>query len=247
MKIAAISAVILLGAATPALAQYAAAPPGPLPPYAPPQYAAAPAAGVVLPPYEMMKITRSMGFDPISRPVLRGSVYVIRALDEEGIAVRVAIDARSGNVLRVTESRPYARGGWRDEDTYMMPPETVPPGVAYPPPGDVERQSPSPLPPKVAMRTPLPRPAPPQTKPAKPALAALPDPKAIPGKSVPAPVANHASTGTTAAASTDGADQTTKSADHDAITGTTAPPTTCNVVTAPSAEELKLVPVAPLE
>ncbi|MGZ5828430.1 MAG: hypothetical protein ACXWJW_07820 [Xanthobacteraceae bacterium] len=245
MKIAASSAAVLLGALTPALAQYASPPP-----YAvAPRYEAVPQPDGVLPPYEVMTIVRSMGFDPITRPVLRGPIYVVRALDEENMPVRVAVDARSGNVLRVTEGGPYAPGNWQAAraGAYMVPQETVPPSAAYSPPRDIDRQVAPPPQPKVAARTPLPRPAPPHTKPAAPSpgLAALPDPKATPGKSVPAPVANHGANATAAAASPAKPDPTAKSADHEAITGTTTSP---NSATSPATiPELKLVPVAPLE
>ena len=66
-----------------------------------------------MPPYEVLTIVRSMGFDPMSRPVLRGPVYVVRALDDDDIPVRVAIDARSGQVVRVTESGPNDPGAWQ--------------------------------------------------------------------------------------------------------------------------------------
>lgn len=263
MKIAAaIMAVIAVVLATPALAQYAVAPPpddaappaGPLPPYAPPRFSATPPVDM-LPPFEVMTIVRSMALDPISRPALRDAVYVVRAVDGEGFPVHVSIEARTGRVLRVTDAsraypRGYALGGWpsgRAED-HMVPPETVPPGAAYPPLREIERRQsaapypPSASPPRLAARTPLPRSAPPRVKPAAPApsIAALPDPKATPGKSVPAPVATRTSAGKSAMSSSASVNTAAKPADQGAITGAATP-------TNATSPDLKLVPVAPLE
>jgi hypothetical protein len=186
--VATLAAIVSLGAATPALAQYRA------PPY-----------GAVLPPYEVVTIIHSMGFEPVGRPVLRGPVYAIQALDDVSIPVRVIVDARSGNVVRVTESQPQtayvgvapdARFGPR-----RLPPETVPPGAVYRPyDDDPALPAVAPPKPKVAARTPLPRPAPPQSKAAAtpPAIsgsaAVIPDPNKTPGKSIPAPVGNKSAT-----------------------------------------------------
>jgi hypothetical protein len=252
MKIAGLVAATLLGVATPALAQYAP------PPYdmAPRPYAPMPPRADMLPPQEAMTVIRSMGLEPISRPVLRGRVYVVRSVDEDGIAVSAIVDARSGMVLQVVEAGPYAPPqGWRAArgDAYMaspesippglIPPESVPPGTMRPPIGSVIRPAPAP---KVATRAPLPRPAPPHAKPATPGggLAALPDPKAKPGKSVPAPVASRPKD-STAAANAPAPQTNASEAAHESpvVTGSTpASPTQ----TAP-ANELKLVPVAPLE
>jgi hypothetical protein len=189
--VATLAAIVSLGASAPALAQY----------NAPPPY------GAVLPPFEVVTIIRSMGFDPVSRPVLRGPVYVVQALDDVSIPVRVIVDARSGNVVRVTESPRTAYMGVAPDAGFgprRLPPETVPPGAVYRPYDDdlapPAAQAPPPPKPKVAVRTPLPRPAPPQSKAAvtPPAIsgtaAVIPDPNKTPGKSIPAPVANKAAT-----------------------------------------------------
>jgi hypothetical protein len=238
--VATVAALITLGA-TPAFAQYDRPP----------------LQGAVLAPYEMMTIVRSMGFDPISRPVLRGPVYVIRALDEDDLPVRVAIDAHTGNVVRVSEGGPGANlsGGWQRgrPGEFGLPPESVPPGAVYLPPresGPREVMPPPPPPrPKVATRTPLPRAAPPQSKATatpptpSPGAAAMADPKATPGKSVPAPVANKSS-GTAAA-------QAPNNADNTAITGTITPTKPAEQpaqpAVAPETKPAELVPVAPLE
>ena len=82
-----------------------------------------------LPPYEVITIIRSMGFDPQSRPVLRGRVYVIHAIDHQGIPLRVAVDASSGRVVRVVERMPGAGYGPLPPDrygAYPVPPSAVP-------------------------------------------------------------------------------------------------------------------------
>jgi hypothetical protein len=196
---AALTAMTSLGAVAPAYAQY----------QPPPNRA-------VLPPFEVITIIRSMGFDPTSRPVLRGPVYAVSAVDDADIPVRVLVDARSGNVVRVTESGPGRAdaGGWPGaSEARRLPPESVPPGMVYRP--DDEDMAPPPahvLPPppkrKVATRTPLPRPAPPQSKaaatppPVSGTATAIPDPGNTPGKSIPAPVANKSATATDVTGST---------------------------------------------
>jgi hypothetical protein len=231
--VATLAALVSLGAATPALAQYRAPPP--------------PYSGT-LPPYEVLTIIRSMGFDPVSRPVLRGPVYVIQALDDVSIPVRVIVDARSGNVVRVTESQPRTAYIGAAPDAGFgqrrLPPETVPPGAVYRPYDDdfapPAAQAPPPKP-KVAARTPLPRPAPPQSKAAAtpPAIsgtaAVIPDSNKTPGKSIPAPVGNKSATA---------ADPTVTGS-----VGTAMPATKPASPEAKASEEKPtvMVPVAPLE
>ena len=89
-----------------------------------------------LPPYEVLTIVRSMGFDPQSRPIWRGGVYVVRAFDDQDIPVRVIVDARSGRVVNVAE-----RGSMQDDDgqiaeqryssAYPVPPRPVPGDEVY--------------------------------------------------------------------------------------------------------------------
>lgn len=100
--------------------------------YGPQRYAPGPYGA--LPPYEVITIIRSMGFNPQSRPVLRGRVYVIHASDEQGILVRVAVDANSGRVLRVIERTAGAGFGPLPPDrygAYPVPPSSVPGDSAY--------------------------------------------------------------------------------------------------------------------
>ena len=70
-----------------------------------PLYRVSDMSGPALPPYEVVTIVRSMGFDPASRPVLRGPVWVVRAFDNQNVLVRVAVDARTGRVVNVAEAR----------------------------------------------------------------------------------------------------------------------------------------------
>jgi hypothetical protein len=80
-----------------------AQPLAPAPDVAPP--AAAPLAqpqASALPPAQITASVRSAGFDPLSRPVRRGPVYYVFALDRALTDVRVMVDAHSGRVLSAT-------------------------------------------------------------------------------------------------------------------------------------------------
>jgi len=93
-----------------------------------------PVAGVsatlgMLAPAEIEAEVRRAGFEPISRPVQRGRVYVLFALDPYDIDVRLAVDAGSGRVLRVTGIPRYGGAGYygdRPLSRYERPP--IPPG-----------------------------------------------------------------------------------------------------------------------
>jgi len=66
-----------------------------------------PAAGVsttagTLAPAEIVTEVRRAGFEPISRPVQHGRVYVLLALDPYGMDVKLTVDADSGRVLWAT-------------------------------------------------------------------------------------------------------------------------------------------------
>ena len=58
-------------------------------------------AQYVLPPHEITTSVRSIGLQPVSRPVLRanGARYVLHAIDRRGVEVRVVADAMTGRVL----------------------------------------------------------------------------------------------------------------------------------------------------
>jgi hypothetical protein len=86
--------VACLFAAAPGRAQVLAQVPA-LPPAAPP--ATQPVTGFVS-SYEITRIARSAGFDPLAPPLREGTIYVLRATDFRGILMRVVIDAHTGAI-----------------------------------------------------------------------------------------------------------------------------------------------------
>ena len=56
----------------------------------------------VVPPQEVIAIVRSVGLSPIGKPTRKGTNYLLRARDEDGIEVRVVVDGRAGEVTAVT-------------------------------------------------------------------------------------------------------------------------------------------------
>ncbi len=77
-----------------------------------------------LPPFEILTIVRSLGLDPLGRPVRRGAAYVLRAADESGQEMRVVVDARSGRVRSAVPVIPAA--AWRErpgfgDDARLLP------------------------------------------------------------------------------------------------------------------------------
>jgi hypothetical protein len=52
-----------------------------------------------LPPSDIIADVRREGFYPVSRPVHRGRVYVLFAVDEDDMDVKLTVDAASGRVL----------------------------------------------------------------------------------------------------------------------------------------------------
>ena len=79
-----------LFAAVPGRAQVLAQVPAPPP-------ATQPVTGFVS-SYEITRIARSAGFDPLAPPLREGTIYVLRATDYRGILMRVVIDARTGAI-----------------------------------------------------------------------------------------------------------------------------------------------------
>jgi hypothetical protein len=65
-----------------------------------PAYAAGPRYAVPLD--QITANVRARGLEPQSRPVLRGAIYYMRAVNRARAEMRVAIDARSGRVLSAT-------------------------------------------------------------------------------------------------------------------------------------------------
>lgn len=91
-------------------------------------------AQMLLPPYEITTSVRSMGLQPISRPVFRNGRYVLRAIDGRGYEMRVVASAVNGRILNV---RPV---GYRRAPAYaerFYPPARYPAEAAPTPPGYV--------------------------------------------------------------------------------------------------------------
>jgi len=59
-----------------------------------------------MPPYEVTKIVRLAGFDPLAPPLREGTTYVLRATDFRGILMRVVVDAHSGAIRAVNRIVP---------------------------------------------------------------------------------------------------------------------------------------------
>ncbi len=122
---AAVSLSFLLWAAVTGQAQ--------TPPPAPPQ--ASPSGPLPLPgfmpPYEVARIVRSAGFDPLAPPLREGTTYVLRATDFRGILMRVVVDAHSGAIRAV--NRIVAGPGRYGQFGMLSPPDAPPPYYAPPP------------------------------------------------------------------------------------------------------------------
>jgi hypothetical protein len=105
-----------------------------------------------MPAYEIVTRVREMALEPASRPVRRGSYYVLHAYDRRGVEMRVVADAQLGDILSVAPVRPVAyaplRGGPRiihvpgpeDEQATAEPSDDPDAG----PPDDVEEVAPKP-------------------------------------------------------------------------------------------------------
>jgi hypothetical protein len=138
---------------------------------------AGPVAGLgpVMPPQEVGRILRANGFVPQATPVRNGEAYQVRAVDRRGRQVRVAIDARYGDILMVRPIIMVPPGAYGTA-AYGRPPvgyhDDYPTGsiAAYPPPGV------TPPPGAAALaHPPIPRP-----KPAAKAAAVAPAPATTP-------------------------------------------------------------------
>jgi hypothetical protein len=114
-------------------------------------------AGVALPPYEIMTIVRSAGFDPVGSPALRGGIYHLRAVDLGGEDVRLLVDARTGRIQSVA---PMSSALPRDLPPrrvvvapypYGLPPYGLPPRARMLPP-DLDDLDDMPPPPGLAPR-----------------------------------------------------------------------------------------------
>ena len=56
----------------------------------------------MLPPHEIITIVRSAGLKPVGKPTLKGSTYLLSAIDDEGSKMRVVVDGRVGELISVT-------------------------------------------------------------------------------------------------------------------------------------------------
>jgi hypothetical protein len=172
-------AVVMCLASSAALAQPAALPAGPVA-----------GLGPVMPPAEIARVLWARGFVPQATPVRNGEAYQVRAIDRFGRQVRLAIDARYGDILMVRPiamvppgaygPRPYGRppgyyGYYDDEPPTGAVGAYQPPPGAAPPPGHTATIAPT--------HPPIPRPKPA----AKPAVAAAPATQ--PTQAAPAPTA----------------------------------------------------------
>jgi hypothetical protein len=90
----------------------------------PPSGGAAPLPGFV-PPYEIAKIVRAAGYDPLTRPRREGTTYVVRATNYRGILMRIVVDARSGAIRAVNRivpgPAPYGLVGMMEPRPYGGP------------------------------------------------------------------------------------------------------------------------------
>jgi hypothetical protein len=132
---AALSLFVLLWAASAGLAQS--------PPPSAPLAAAPPPLPGFVPPYEITRIVRSAGFNPLAPPRREGTTYVLRATDFRGILMRVVVDARSGAIRAVNRivpggPPPYGPvgmvGPYGEPPPYAVPPSYGPPSYGAPPP-----------------------------------------------------------------------------------------------------------------
>jgi len=126
-----------------------------------------------LPPFEIIRIVRASGFTPVTRPVRRGPYYVLLAVDRGGRDMRVAVDARLGEIVNL---RPAVAGVPYGPEIGPAPPGVPPaPDLLSPPP-------------RAARPTGEDAPAPPRTTP-NPRAATAPAPASPPPAPEAAPAA----------------------------------------------------------
>jgi hypothetical protein len=116
----------------------------------------------VLPPHEIITSIRSGGFDPVGRPVRRGSRYEVAAVDPYQLDVRLTVDAQTGEILAVRHDpeigripppavRSYAQWPFRRwREGRPVPPRAIPSARS----AELERAE------LEGAKTPLPRPRP---------------------------------------------------------------------------------------
>jgi len=114
-----------------------------------------------MPAFEVSRIVRASGFDPLAPPLREGTTYVVRATDFRGILMRVVVDARSGAIRAVNRIVPgpgtYGQFGMVTPP-YGVAPAYPPPDIAAPDtiPDEETAAAPALLPPSTALAPPLP-------------------------------------------------------------------------------------------
>jgi hypothetical protein len=94
-----------------------------------------------LPPHEIMRIVRSTGLTPLTRPGRRGPYYVVIAANRSGGQMRVVVDAYAGEIVRINPMLVAGLYGPQYAPQvaapYDPPPRTMtaPPEIKDPPPG----------------------------------------------------------------------------------------------------------------
>jgi hypothetical protein len=216
--------LLAMGAAVRAQAIYPAYPGYPAYP-APRVYPAPGFADGALPPFEIMRIVRAGGFTPVSRPVRRGPYYVLLAVDRGGRDMRVAVDARRGEIvdlrpafagvpygpqLGVAPPPPPApdllaaplRGGPAPTGEDAPVPRTPPNPRAATAPAPASPPPPAPAPTRSVAADPAelpPLPAPPPLPRPRPKVTDVQTPAETPGETPPAPALRKPLLGGTAA------------------------------------------------
>lgn len=136
----------------------------------------------VLPPEEVYAMLRETGFSPLGIPRLRGSIYVIAAVDRSGDDGRLFIDARSGRILSFMPA--YQMGESYREDLGSAYGAYDPQAELSMPAARGAPRPPAPISHVASRAAPMPQPAPPVTivmpKALPPAAAAKPPEPALP-------------------------------------------------------------------
>jgi hypothetical protein len=89
-----------------------------------------------LPPYEILATVHSAGFEPLGRPLRRGRIYWLHAINRRGQDVALTIDAASGRILSATPASGQYDPAYDPPRPYGAPPygrmyEAPPYGQAY--------------------------------------------------------------------------------------------------------------------
>jgi hypothetical protein len=90
-----------------------------------------------LPPHEIMRIVRSTGLAPLTRPGRRGPYYMVVAANRSGGQMRVVVDAYSGEIVRINPMLVAGLYAPQVAAPYDPAPRvvTVPPELRDSPPG----------------------------------------------------------------------------------------------------------------